>query len=91
MVELLNDPRPSQSRFTLTSYGPENHAVQSEQYRYYRYEGGAEELYDHHVDPNEWENLADSPAHEATKELLRQFLPKMPAALGKHVSDPTNA
>ena len=46
----------------------------SERWRYVRYAEGSEELYDHAVDPHEWENLAMSPTHAAVKaELLRQM------------------
>jgi arylsulfatase A-like enzyme len=54
--------------------GLHHFSVRSARWRYVRYADGSEELYDHAVDPYEWENLADSPAHAAVKqELLGQM------------------
>ncbi len=60
----------------VTTYGPNNHSVKTERYRYIRYENGAEELYDHSKDPNEWENLAKSPEYNQVKIKLITHLPK---------------
>ena len=38
-------------------------------------------MYDHEQDPNEWENLADDPAYEEIKEMMRQYLPDREAPL----------
>jgi arylsulfatase A-like enzyme len=46
---------------------PLHFAVRSERWRYIRYGDGSEELYDHAVDPHEWENLAALPEHAAVK------------------------
>ena len=35
---------------------------------YIRYQDGSEELYDHRIDPNEWENLAGDPDFDAVVE-----------------------
>ena len=53
-----------------------NHAVRSQFWRLIAYEDGAEELYDHRSDPNEFHNLADDPRHKSIKNKLRQWLPK---------------
>jgi arylsulfatase A-like enzyme len=53
------------------SYGPENIAVQTERYRYIRYEDGSEELYDHKNDPHEWTNQISNPEFAAIKEKLK--------------------
>lgn len=53
------------------SYGPENIAVQTERYRYIRYEDGSEELYDHNKDPHEWTNQSNNPEFASIKEKLK--------------------
>jgi len=46
-------------------------SVRTERWRYILYSNGAEELYDHDSDPNEWDNMADAPEHRQAKEQLR--------------------
>lgn len=40
------------------------------------YEDGAEELYNHRDDPDEFRNLAGDPAHKAKRDKLARWLPK---------------
>ncbi len=56
-----------------------NHALRSEQYRFIRYENGAEELYDHAIDPHEWSNLANRHDHESILHRFRAALPQFDA------------
>jgi choline-sulfatase len=65
----------------LTTFGPGNHAVRTQRWRYIRYADGSEELYAHPADGHEWHNLADDPAHAATCTTLRAFLPVTSAPL----------
>ncbi|MHC4250020.1 MAG: sulfatase [Planctomycetota bacterium] len=63
-------------------------SVRTERWRYIRYNNGAEELYDHSTDPNEWTNLAQAPELRAVKaelyEMIRREVPgKPPTAAGK--------
>jgi len=60
----------------ISSYGEGNTSIRSEQWRYIRYEDGSEELYNHHVDPNEWTNQAQNPKHKKIKQRLAGFIPK---------------
>jgi len=46
-----------------------------------RYNDGGDELYDHRVDPNEWNNIADDERYNAVKEELGAVIPKNPAPL----------
>lgn len=62
--------------YALTTYGRNNHAVRTSDYRYIRYEDGGEELYDHSIDPNEWNNLASDPEYKEIKERLAGYLPE---------------
>lgn len=75
MSPLLKNPNHDWQHAAVTTYGPNNHAVKTEQFRYIRYEDGSEELYDHKHDENEWHNLADSPVYQEVKEQLKRYLP----------------
>ncbi len=83
----LANPKAPKREPTLTTFGRNNHAVRSEDWRYIRYRDGSEELYDRRSDPHEWTNLANNPRHMARKADLAQWLPKSnapdaPAAVG---------
>jgi hypothetical protein len=43
------------------------------------YDDGAEELYDHRNDADEFHNLANDPAHKAIRDQLARWLPKQAA------------
>ncbi|MBD3674703.1 MAG: sulfatase [Planctomycetaceae bacterium] len=90
LVPLLKNPQAEWNHLTHTSYGPGNHAVQSERYRFYHYEDGSMELYDQQADPNEWTNLASDPDHAKLIEEFRQSLPRTEAASSKYNKYPTN-
>ena len=52
----------------------QNFSVRSKQYRYVICSNGEEELYDHYVDPFEWNNLVGIPEYKKVKEKLnKQF------------------
>ncbi len=75
---LLRDPTTAWDRPTLTTQQFQNHSLTDGRYRYIRRGGRAdvsEELYDHQVDPMEWDNLAHKPEFQAVKERLRKHLP----------------
>jgi choline-sulfatase len=69
LVPLLKNPRLPWDHPVLTTHHPDNHAIRSEHWRYIRYANGDEELYDHRVDPHEFDNLASDP--EQTDVLAR--------------------
>ena len=77
---LLENPQAAWQRPALCTFGPNNHSLRSQRYRFTQYADGSQELYDHQTDPNEWNNLASaesmSAAHQAVIERLRQWLPK---------------
>ncbi len=51
--------------------------MRSLRYRYIRYAGGGEELYDHAADPNEWKNLAGDTAYAQVQKSLINWLPEI--------------
>jgi arylsulfatase A-like enzyme len=75
LTPLLRDPAATRNAPAVITYGFANHAVRDERYRYIRYEDGAEELYDHANDPNEWHNLAGQPERAAIIAALSRHLP----------------
>ena len=72
---LLQNPSRKWNRPALTTFGPNNHTLRTDHFRYIRYSDGSEELYDHQTDPNEWKNLATDPAHAALISELKKQLP----------------
>jgi len=72
---LLANPDSRWETAALTTHGFQNHAVRAEKWRYIRYAGGGEELYDHDKDPYEWTNLATKPEYFHIKRELTQRLP----------------
>jgi arylsulfatase A-like enzyme len=73
---LLENPRREWDRPVVMTYGYQNHAIQTERWRYIQYHDGGQELYDHDVDPNEWTNLAESAKHEEVIMELKNALPE---------------
>ncbi len=74
---LLEQPTVQWSYPAITTYRQNNHAVRSERYRYIRYADGSEELYDHSVDGDEWNNLAGDADSAAIKAEHAKWLPKV--------------
>ena len=74
---LLEDPVAPWERPALTTFGPNNHSLRSERYRYTHYADGSEELYDHEVDPGERTNLATLEGHEEIKAAFKRWLPEI--------------
>lgn len=72
--QLRNAAEPRDTPAISSSYFG-NHAVRSRDWRYIRYADGAEELYDHRVDPGEETNLAGDPALAEEKKRLAAWLP----------------
>jgi arylsulfatase A-like enzyme len=73
--ETATDPVVSSYMFTWTEEPVVGHAVRSLRYRYIYYpEIGFEELYDHQVDPQEWDNVAYHSENKQIKEEHRKVL-----------------
>ena len=73
---LLTAADAAWERPAITTFGPNNHSIRSERWRYIRYDDGSEELYDHHKDTHERENLATNPEHRAVIQELSQWIPE---------------
>ena len=75
---LLKNPSMELNVPTLTTYQYKNHSLTDGRYRYTWYGGkadGAEELYDHSVDPLEHTNLAANPEYQEIIALFKKYLP----------------
>lgn len=72
---LLSGDAAGRDRPGLTSFGPNNHSLRTDRWRYTRYCDGSEELYDYENDAWEHRNLADDPAYGEIKESLSQWFP----------------
>ncbi len=72
----LDDPTRPRPRPAITVFKPGQASVRSLHHRYTRYSDGAEELYDHRSDPNEWNNRAGRREDRAIIEDLSRWLPK---------------
>ena len=79
LAPLLTAPNAPWPHVTRTTFGPGNHAIRSQRWRYIRYADGSEELYDHDKDPNEWHNLASAePRQEETEAAIRELRAALP-------------
>jgi arylsulfatase A-like enzyme len=79
LVPLMDDPETEWKFAALTTYARKCHALRSDRYRYIRYEDGSEELYDHEIDPEEWDNVAGEPEFAELVMRFRFELPKQDA------------
>ena len=52
------------------------YSARDERYRYIRYPDGTEELYDHAIDPHEFNNLANDRKLIPVKQRLNSWQPK---------------
>jgi arylsulfatase A-like enzyme len=74
---LLVDSTHRSETPAITTYGINNHALRTENYRYIKYEDGSEEFYAHDSDADEWYNLAASAETKMEREHLQKYLPKI--------------
>ena len=77
LVPLLREPQRDTERAVVTTHNYMNHSVRSLHWRYIRYAGGGEELYDHRIDPHEFNNLAKDEKHSSVKKELARWLPRI--------------
>jgi len=79
LVPLLRNPRAARPWPAITTHNQGSHSIRSARWRYIRYANGAEELYDHLRDPNEWWNVASDPRYKAIIRQHARWLPKTDA------------
>ena len=79
LVPQLDDPATTRDQPAITSSYFGNHSIRTRDWRLVVYQDGAEELYDHRNDPDEFNNLAGDPKHKATRDQLAKWLPKKAA------------
>ena len=72
----LKDHTANRKLPVLTSSYFGNHAIRTKDWRYIRYADGAEELYDHRVDSDEFTNLAKDPKYTGLKKTLAGWIPE---------------
>ncbi|MCM8532704.1 MAG: sulfatase, partial [Lentisphaeraceae bacterium] len=75
LVPLLKNPNADWPHMARTSFGPENYAIISEQFRYIHYNDGSEEFYDHKKDPHEWDNQINNPEYLSAIKAHRKHKP----------------
>ena len=79
LVPQLNEPATPRDQPAITSSYFGNHSIRSRDWRLIVYKDGAEELYDHRNDPDEFHNLAGNPTHKTIRDQLARWLPQNPA------------
>ena len=77
MAPLLKDIHAEWDRPSFTSYGIEYSSVRDERFRYIRYPDGEEELYDHKVDPFEFNNVAGNTNYKEVIDRLSEEIPEV--------------
>ena len=75
LVAQLNHHGANRDRPAITSSYFGNHAIRSRDWRLIHYEDGAEELYDHRNDPDEFSNLAGDERYQSIRDQLASWLP----------------
>ena len=75
LVPLLSNPKADWRDGTLLAWGRGNFSYRTQRYRYIQYADGSEELYDHHSDPHEWNNLVGVSKHHAKIKNFRRQIP----------------
>lgn len=75
----LRDPTTARDRPAITSSYFGNHSIRSRDWRLIVYSDGAEELYDHRSDADEFHNHAQDPNHKQVRDELARWLPQKAA------------
>jgi iduronate 2-sulfatase len=84
---LIENKQKKKDYFAITSYGRNNHAVVSDQFRYIQYEDKTEEFYDHEIDKNEWINKVDDPFYLKKINKLKLALPDINTIRSKNTKN----
>ncbi|MEM1356554.1 MAG: sulfatase [Bacteroidota bacterium] len=84
LVPLMQGDTDGEDYVAITTFGRNNHAVKSRQFRYIQYEDGQAEFYDHAKDPNEFINQINHPDYQKTIKQLQAQLPTSNAPWATH-------
>ena len=75
-AELIYNPDLEWNKPTLTDYNFGGHRVYDGRFSYIVFiEQGIEELYDHQIDPMEWNNLSENEEYAVVKSRLKALIP----------------
>jgi len=74
---LLRDPAAKWPYPAITTFGPNNHAIETADWRYITYADGSQELYDRRTDRFEFRNLIGDPKYQPIVNHLRHYLPQI--------------
>ena len=77
LVPILEGSEDKTGSPVITTYGRNNHAIRSDEYRYIRLADGSEELYHTAMDPHEWNNLAGDPSFRPVMDELAGWIPEV--------------
>jgi arylsulfatase A-like enzyme len=75
LLPLLENPNVAWDNPVLMTWQG-HHSIRWQQLRYIRYTDETEELYDHKIDPLEWNNLAADSKYAQVKAQLAQWIPR---------------
>ena len=75
-TKLLFEGDPNWKNSAISTIGKDRHSIKKDHWRYIRYSDGSEELYDHRVDLEEYDNLAQKTEYQETKAELSKLLPQ---------------
>jgi choline-sulfatase len=76
LVPQLRDSSTPRDHPAITSSYAGNHSIRNRDWRLIVYDDGAEELYDHQNDPDEFHNLAGQSKYKVIRDELARWLPQ---------------
>ena len=89
-LPLLKNPNQEWNKPVLITLGKGNHAIRTKRWRYIQYFDGTNELYDHNLDPNEWNNISGLEENKNIILELRKSIPKTEKTQSyKHTINPS--
>ncbi len=84
LVGLMKSNADESDYVAITTYGMNNHAVRTNDFRYIQYEDGLGELYDENADLEEYENLFDDPDYKDVIQDSKALLPVVNKKWNEH-------
>ncbi len=84
LLPVMVTDEPANDYVAITTFGMNNHAIRTNEYRYIQYEDGLGELYDHYTDQEEWKNLFDDPDYKSVIQDFKGLLPTVNKKWNEH-------